>query len=1133
MPPAVFGHKTLVQSPPLFKLSPVRWIAGLANQVKELRARDWKRLKELRRQQRNPHPLAVALASDDVLGFQEIFAHMGFDLTLRIPPCIFDNVGELSLLSYAAQYNAIHCVRFLILNGARVDESEMHQAIVSGNSEIVRLFDDKYKFDTPATDDDQNRFVLPYAAAPRTVWGGADPANRTWNYDGLLLSSLEHHRNEVFHWLLDAKYKEHDSLLQILVQALGIIFQSNNFDGLMTVIDMGVDLGASSRNGHWGPSSFNVVIRNGFFDMLRLIDTFAHDQLVNALKSGKTPARYGFGFGLTQTQVPCPLADAATVGSLAILEFILQTVGVLEPADVCQAIGAAFKSGFVDAAEWLIERVDPNILRKSIAGILMDGCGTGGIEIAALLLPFVGQTDLSTVAEAAACHQNFALVQFMVSHQLNISLERILTSAIRSGNLEIPLFIQSLNADLHLENLEDTLTAAIKIGHLQGVQFLFETLTESDREIMAIRLIPIAIQSNECEVTSFLMSFSPTSSNSLIVAVQLGSHELVKALLDRDSSPRFVNQLSNSGEGSSLCIAAASGNLAIVQTLMQVPGIDVKLYNQFHETPLIIASNFKHLAIMRALMDFMCDDLAKDRVQINTAFLAAFRPINHRPVNSQADGPRVYPNLSRFLGSERDPEPTSFALDPRFADLTFEMIPLFMSFPTIDVNFYHLGETILLVAARTRNYPLMRELLKVTAVNSNVYDRGGNTVLMYCAEYGNLEGIKLLTKETRTNLNCRNFQQATAFSIAASRSHKEIVQYLVKCPGFDPEKSNAQLALILASPERDDIIQLILALDFDINKSVCKWSFRSDRQRQITPLTSAVQRNAPTLIRQIITHRRFDAMKSSVDHAMFAAVKLMNVTIFQSLLPLVHHDVNFRNSSNESLLTYACLLSDVPIVRTILSSPTFDPSKQDPVHALGAAIRADVGPLIPILMQVPGVDINAPLPPGINGLRVRGIAMNGGSVPPDESDDEGDSNSFAELPAGVPPLIAAARLDRSDVTTILLTTPGVDLNVRGEFGQTILCELLHDSTRLFHFIDTEGIDINATDFDGETALFYAILQHEPTIIAALVRKGIDLNIRNVHGVLFSFNKPLGNLCMPQPEVSSPRSRRTARSTSRR
>jgi ankyrin repeat protein len=183
-------------------------------------------------------------------------------------------------------------------------------------------------------------------------------------------------------------------------------------------------------------------------------------------------------------------------------------------------------------------------------------------------------------------------------------------------------------------------------------------------------------------------------------------------------------------------------------------------------------------------------------------------------------------------------------------------------------------------------------------------------------------------------------------------------------------------------------------------------------------------------------------------------------------------------------------------------------------------------------MQVPGVDINAPLPPGINGLRVRGNAMNGGSVSPDESDDEGDSSNFAELPAGVPPLIAAARLDRSDVTTVLLTTPGVDLNVRGQFGQTILCELLHDSTRLFHFIDTEGIDINATDFDGETALFYAILQHEPTIIAALVRKGIDLNIRNVHGVLFSFSKPLGNLRTPQPEWSSPRSRRTARSTSR-
>jgi hypothetical protein len=39
-----------------------------------------------------------------------------------------------------------------------------------------------------------------------------------------------------------------------------------------------------------------------------------------------------------------------------------------------------------------------------------------------------------------------------------------------------------------------------------------------------------------------------------------------------------------------------------------------------------------------------------------------------------------------------------------FIELTFELIPFFLDFPTIDVNFVHDGHSILLIAVRTHNY---------------------------------------------------------------------------------------------------------------------------------------------------------------------------------------------------------------------------------------------------------------------------------------------------------------------------------------------------------------------------------------------------------------------------------------------
>jgi ankyrin repeat protein len=739
----------------------------------------------------------------------------------------------------------------------------------------------------------------------------------------------------------------------------------------------------------------------------------------------------------------------------------------------------------------------------------MAGCGTGSVEIAELLLPALADVDLSLVAEAAACHQNLALVKFFIENGLRVSVPKILSSAIRTGDLETASFIRSIVPKVQFSNIEETLAAAIHIGNLEGVRFVFDNIDSSDKGVLAEKLIPVAIQARENRIISLLMACNPMSATSIASAVRSQNVELLRSVLESGHSSEFINQLCSDGSGTPLCIAAAGGDLEIVKLLLSVPGIDANLCNSSGETPLIIASAAKNLPMMKLLIEFGGDVLLDDFRQINTAFLAAFRP---RPTRPGPGEPGNSGHIFRYrtFGVEGGLGATYPPLDLELADLTFELVPLFLSFPSLDVNFFQGNESILIIAARTRNYQLMKEVLKIPNVNPDPYDDAGNTPLLYCADSGNLEAIRLLINEGHANINTRNFHGATAFSLAVFHGHKDIVTFLLTHPSFDLDKSNGALALVVVSLERAGLIEMFINMDFNINQAVEQQNPHNDTHKRATPLLWAITRNATNLFNQIIAHPRFDPVQSGIGRALFAAVRAVNLEMLTSLLPLAGDALNVRNRNNETLLTYACLRGNLPIVQTIVNLPNFDPQRQDVIHALGAAIRADCGILIPLLTRIPGVDVNRPLPRGINGLRVRMVSRFGFRWFPDDIEHEEDGVTFPELSSGVPPLIAAARAGRNDVVSALLASPGLDINAKGEYGQTVLSEWLQDP-RAFQLLEVEGLDVNACDLEGETALFYAFMRLDSLLLTNLVRKGIDLNIRNIYGVSFVCIKLLGNL----------------------
>jgi hypothetical protein len=173
--------------------------------------RDWSRFRALRSAAQNPHPLAVALSRDDVSAFQRAFAEVDFCSQFEIPAWEFDNVNTVSLLSYAAECGAVNCVKYLLMNNASLQREDMEVAIAAGHHEIVRIFDEKQEQSPQEID----------AELPRSV-----------SYDVLMTCAVEHHRNEIFHWIIDTKFPDHEHLLSALARVLERVARANNFDAL-------------------------------------------------------------------------------------------------------------------------------------------------------------------------------------------------------------------------------------------------------------------------------------------------------------------------------------------------------------------------------------------------------------------------------------------------------------------------------------------------------------------------------------------------------------------------------------------------------------------------------------------------------------------------------------------------------------------------------------------------------------------------------------------------------------------------------------------------------------------------------------------------------------------------------------
>jgi ankyrin repeat protein len=208
----------------------------------------------------------------------------------------------------------------------------------------------------------------------------------------------------------------------------------------------------------------------------------------------------------------------------------------------------------------------------------------------------------------------------------------------------------------------------------------------------------------------------------------------------------------------------------------------------------------------------------------------------------------------------------------------------------------------------------------------------------------------------------------------------------------------------------------------------------------------------------------------------------------------IAEDLTLRDRTGASLLATALMSGDLPLAEQIRDHPKFDLAEQDPAQCIAAVARAATRPreVLEFVSKLPGIDLNGPLPHGVNGFPDLFSRFRSMGRPRDMtfSVQAWYSSHREILHEGVPAICAS----QFRLVYLLLGHPAIDPNQRGKHGETFL----------FHFdwpaeADLSRVDVNARDRHGNTALACAVLSRFDSLVPELIEKKCELTTRNENG----------------------------------
>jgi ankyrin repeat protein len=357
---------------------------------------------------------------------------------------------------------------------------------------------------------------------------------------------------------------------------------------------------------------------------------------------------------------------------------------------------------------------------------------------------------------------------------------RRLRQAIHKGNDEMINFWIPICADGGLFDKKVVFEGAVERGDEVMIDFLMkwniiDTIRRADALWEAARRGHLAIFRRILDSKDFNVNSKGSESNTaLFLAVQHGNTAVVEMLLDIPGID--VNLRETYGRNHSpLLLAIECRFTEIVKLLLDAPTIKVNPKNSSQQMPLLLASQLGHVEIVKLLLN-------SPGIEVNSCF-------NTSPLEAAAR--KGYVEIVELLlkapGIEVDPKDfwrTQTPLSAAAASGHAYIAKLLLETKRVDVNVRDKeGRTPLFSAVCRGFVGVAKLLIKTDDVDVSVGNSNGVTPLMLAARYGYGDVVESLLETNRVDLASKDSRGWTTLDYARLeryRENVEVVQLLEK-----------------------------------------------------------------------------------------------------------------------------------------------------------------------------------------------------------------------------------------------------------------------------------------------------------------------------------------------------------------